>query len=89
MVEHDNVSKKMYTCMCNWVTLLYSRKLTEHCKPAIMEKIKKSLLKKKEMLFVRPIKFNLHMVSVLFKEKSEILFYMLMSPDRRVPHYLP
>ena len=26
--------------MCNWVTLLYSRKLTEHCKPAIMEKIK-------------------------------------------------
>ena len=28
----------MYTCMCNWVTLLYSRKLTEHCKPAIMEK---------------------------------------------------
>ena len=30
----------MYTCMCNWVTMLYSRKLTEHCKPAIMEKIK-------------------------------------------------
>ena len=26
--------------MCNWVILLYSRKLTEHCKPAIMEKIK-------------------------------------------------
>ena len=23
--------------MCNWVTLLYSRKLTEHCKLAIME----------------------------------------------------
>ena len=20
--------KRMYTCMCNWVTLLYSRKLT-------------------------------------------------------------
>ena len=30
----------MYTCMYNWVTLLYSRKLTEHCKPAIIEKIK-------------------------------------------------
>ena len=30
----------MYTCMCNWVTMLYSRKLTEHCKPDIMEKIK-------------------------------------------------
>ena len=32
--------KRMCTCMCNWVILLYSRKLTEHCKPAIMEKIK-------------------------------------------------
>ena len=29
--------KRMYTCMCNWVTMLNSRKLTEHCKPAIME----------------------------------------------------
>ena len=26
--------------MCDWVTLLYSRKLTEHCKPAIMGKKK-------------------------------------------------
>ena len=26
--------------MCDWVTLLCSRKLTEHCKSAIMEKIK-------------------------------------------------
>ena len=26
--------------MCDWVILLYSRILTEHCKPAIMEKIK-------------------------------------------------
>ena len=26
--------------MSNWVTLRYSGKLTEHCKPAIMEKIK-------------------------------------------------
>ena len=30
--------KRMYTCMCNWVTTMYSGKLTEHCKPAIMEK---------------------------------------------------
>ena len=30
----------MYTCVCDWVTLLCSRKLTEHCKPAIMEKTK-------------------------------------------------
>ena len=26
--------------MCDWVTLLYSRKLKEHCKQAMMEKIK-------------------------------------------------
>ena len=26
--------------MCDWVTLLYSRKLTERYKPAVMEKIK-------------------------------------------------
>ena len=32
--------KRMYICMCDWVTLLYSRKLTDHCKPVIMEKIK-------------------------------------------------
>ena len=31
---------RMYTCMCTWITMLYSRKLTEHCKPAIMEKNK-------------------------------------------------
>ena len=29
----------MYTRMCNWVSLLYSRTWTEHCRPAIMEKI--------------------------------------------------
>ena len=37
MIE-DNVRKRMY--MCDWVTLLYSRKLTVHCKPNIVEKIK-------------------------------------------------
>ena len=26
--------------MCNWIFMLYNRKLTEHCKPDIMEKIK-------------------------------------------------
>ena len=32
--------KRMYICKCNWVTLLYSRKLTEYCKPAIIKKNK-------------------------------------------------
>ena len=40
--------KRMYTSMCDWVTLLCSRKLTEHCKLTITEKIKKSLFKKLE-----------------------------------------
>ena len=43
--------KRMYTCMCDWVTLLYSRKLTEHCKPAIMEKIK-IIIKRKKCSFL-------------------------------------
>ena len=45
----------MYTRMCDWVTLLCSRKLKEHCKSAIMEKTKiiikeiSHLKKKKEI----------------------------------------
>ena len=34
--------------MCDWVILLYSGKLIEHCKPAIMEKIKIIIKLKKE-----------------------------------------
>ena len=40
----------MCTCMCDWVTLLYGRKLTKHCKSAIMEKIKIIIKKKKSLL---------------------------------------
>ena len=32
--------------MCNWVTMLYSIKLIEYCKPAIMEKNKNHYIKK-------------------------------------------
>ena len=32
--------KRMYTFMCNWVTMLYSRKLTGHCKPVLTEENK-------------------------------------------------
>jgi len=50
----DNVRKRMciYICVCvgvcDWVTLLYSRELTEHSKPVIMEKIKITLKKLKK-----------------------------------------
>ena len=46
-MEHDNVKKRMYTRMCDWVTSLCSRKLTEHCKSVITEKIKIIIKKKK------------------------------------------
>ena len=42
-MEHDGgkcEKKNVYIYMWDWVILLYSRKRTEHCKPAIMEKIK-------------------------------------------------
>ena len=38
--------------MCDWVTFLYSRKLTEHYKSAIMEKIKIILKKDSNKLFL-------------------------------------
>ena len=50
--------KRTYTCMCNWVTLLYSRKLTEHCKPAITEKIKIIINEKKKVHCREMFKFN-------------------------------
>ena len=36
----------MYMYMCDWVTLLYSGKLREHCKPTIIGK--KIIIKKWE-----------------------------------------
>ena len=35
--------------MCNWVTMLYSRKSTEHGKPAIMEKNNNHYIKTKQI----------------------------------------
>ena len=54
-MAEDNVRKRMYiyiyVCVCDWVSLLYYRKLTEHCKPAITEKIK-IIFKKRVMIMV-------------------------------------
>ena len=43
--QYKKVMKKsVCVCVCvresDWVTLLYSRKVTKHCKPTINEKIK-------------------------------------------------
>ena len=48
-MEPDNVRKKNVYIMCNWVIMLCSRKLTEHCKPAIMEKNENNYKKIKEV----------------------------------------
>ena len=48
--------KRMYMCMCDWVTLLYSRKLTEHCKPATKEKIKINKISKKRLKTINQTK---------------------------------
>ena len=57
MMEYNVRKKSIYMCVyvCYWVILLYSRKLTEHCKPIIMEKIKiiKKLKIKNSILFIQ------------------------------------
>ena len=56
MTEQDNVRKKnvyvyidIYVCVHNWVTLLYSKKLTESCKPNYNGKNKNHYKKKLQM----------------------------------------
>ena len=39
--------------MCDWVILLYSRKVAEHCKSPIMEKIKNIKKKKTSHLKIK------------------------------------
>ena len=46
--------------MCKWVTTLYSRKLTEHCEPAIVEKIK---------IIIKKISTNFEKYVVFFSRK--------------------
>ena len=50
----DHVRKRIYIyihiCVYDWIPLLYSRKLTEYCKPTIMAKAK--IIKKEKKLHV-------------------------------------
>ena len=61
MMEHDNVRKKKM-CMCNWVTMLYSRKSTEQCKPAIVEKIKIVIKKSDNNNLKNHLKSEIHRI---------------------------
>ena len=38
--EKKSVCVCVCVCVCGWVTLLYGKKLTEHCKLTILEQIK-------------------------------------------------
>ena len=51
MIEHDNLEKRIYTRMVNWVTMQYSQKLTEHYKKDINEKKTKII---KKITFLKP-----------------------------------
>ena len=66
----DNVGKRMYICMCHWITLLYSRKLTEHRKPTTMEK-RKIIEKNQSILLCSLGKFTQYFVMAYMGKKSE------------------
>ena len=87
MMEQDNVRKKEHVCICDWVTLLDSRKLTEHCKPAVMEKINIIFLKRNNLskkTVQQPLgghegkicePRHLYLAKICVKDKSEILAF--------------
>ena len=62
--------KRMYICMCDWVSLLCCGKLTEHYKPAIMEKIKIIKKKKKKQNIKAPPYNSLDTQSSPFRWKE-------------------
>lgn len=69
---------RMYTCMCDQVTLLYGRKLTEHCKPA--------MTKKKKIIFKKTQKENV--VIILFLV-IPWLNYLQISVTHKNKHLFP
>lgn len=64
----------MYRCMCNWVKMQYSTKLTEHCKASILEKNKSYYRKTKIKEKVTPRKK---------KKKWETFGYQMRQVARR------
>ena len=65
----------MYTCMCDQVTFLYGRKLTEHCKPAMTKKLKIIFKKTQKenvviILFLVIPWWNYPQISVAHKNKD-------------------
>ena len=73
--------------MCDWVTMLYSRKLTEHCKPAIMEKSKNHYIKKDfYSFFFSPLTFKNYWRKKDCKDEdveAQIIHNRIWNPTKR------
>ena len=65
--------------MCNWVTLLYSGKLTKHCKPAIMENKNKN-----HSIKIKNIKINLKKFDLACRQGIFYIFNHNFPNDRTV-----
>ena len=68
----------MYTCRCNWVTMLYSRKSTEHCKPAIMEKNNNHYIKKVNLIIKKEMDFQYNLSSLLITKLCELFVVLIV-----------
>ena len=72
--EYAYIHVCVYVCVCHCVTLLYSRKVKEHCKPTIMEKIKIIFKKRILLRYKRRSKslliFLLHVTDIARLEQS-------------------
>ena len=65
--------------MCNWVTLLYSRKLAKHCKPTIMEK---------EKIIIKKILNELFLCAIFSTKITNCGVTFLKNLDGREKHFL-
>ena len=66
--------------MCNWVTMLYSGKLTEHCKQGIMEKNKNHYIKNEKKIFlIKKKKKKNKSSSVHVIHRSTLLLWLVLN----------
>jgi len=63
----------MCVFVCDWVTLLYSRKLTECCKPTIMEKVK--ITKKRKISETLLVIHNVIKIFIIKGERKGKTYY--------------
>ena len=73
VMQHDNAGKRMYTCMCDWVTFLCSRNLAEHSKSAIMEKIKIIIKRPKKRVIAKWFKNNCVCTEISQRDIKELI----------------